>query len=153
MPDVFSQLYIHIVFSPRNRQALIQTAWESQLYRYITGIVQGRGHKLLAIGGMPDHVHLLIGLKPSESISDLVREIKKASTAYVNQNRLSNFHFGWQNGYGVFSHSRSQIDRVGRYVRRQKEHHREKTFREEFDRMVREQGIEVGRKKSFEWFE
>ena len=111
MADVFSQLYIHLVFSPKNRNALIKPVWEERLYKYITGIVEERKHKMLAIGGMPDHVHIFIGLKPAEAISDLVREIKKASNDFINFEKLTT-NFEWQNGYGCFSHSRSQIDTV-----------------------------------------
>jgi REP element-mobilizing transposase RayT len=100
MPDVFSQIYLHVVFSPKHRQALILPEWEDRLHRYITGIVQDKGHKMLAIGGMPDHIHLFIGFKPSEAISDLVREIKKRTNTFVNTEGLSAFPFEWQNGFG-----------------------------------------------------
>lgn len=153
MADVFSQLYIHIVFTPKHRQALIRPAWEDQLHKYITGIAQKRGHKMLAIGGMPDHIHLFIGLKPSESISSLVREVKKASTNFINDHRLSNYSFAWQNGYGVFSHSHDHKSRVCQYVLNQKEHHKRKSFQQEYEALIEEFGIEVGRKEIFEWFD
>jgi REP element-mobilizing transposase RayT len=153
MADVFSQLYIHIIFTPKYREALIRPEWEIKLHKYITGIVQQRGHKLLAIGGMPDHIHLFIGLKPSESISSLVREIKKSSNVYIKENQLSRFPFSWQNGYGVFSHSHSNKGRVCDYILNQKEHHRVKTFRQEYEQLIEEFGIEKGRKELFEWFD
>lgn len=153
MADVFSQVYTHVVFSPKHRNALIHSAWEEQLHKYITGVVQQRGHKLLAIGGMPDHVHIFIGQKPSESISDLVKEIKNASNTFVNSEKLSHFKFDWQNGYGVFSHSRTQIDSVCKYILNQKEHHKKKSFREEFMKLCEDFGIEVGKKEFFTWFE
>jgi len=152
MADVFSQIYIQTVFAVRNRQALIRPSWEEQLYKYMTGIVQGKGHKLIAINGMPDHIHLFIGLKPAEALSDLVREVKKASTAYVNDNKLSPFSFRWQKGYGAFSYSRAHIDRVYHYILNQKEHHRKKTFEEEFLGFVKEYGIEIGKKELFDFF-
>jgi putative transposase len=124
MADVFSQMYIHLVFSPKYRNALIKPIWEEQLNKYITGIVQGRKHKMLAIGGMPDHIHIFIGLKPVDSVSDLVCEIKKASNNFINTEQLSS-HFDWQNGYGIF---RSQIDSVCKYILTQKEHHKKKDF-------------------------
>lgn len=151
MADVFSQLYIHLVFSPKNRNALIKPVWEERLYKYITGIVEERKHKMLAIGGMPDHVHIFIGLKPAEAISDLVREIKKASNDFINFEKLTT-NFEWQNGYGCFSHSRSQIDTVCKYILNQKEHHRQKTFREEFLKFCNDFGIEIGKKQMFDWF-
>lgn len=152
MADVFSQMYIHLVFSPKNRNALIKLSWEERLYKYITGIVQGRKHKMLAIGGMPDHIHIFIGLKPVESVSDLVREIKKASNNFINTEKLST-NFDWQNGYGVFTHSRSQIDNVCKYILSQKEHHKNKTFQEEFMKFCNDFEIEIGKKQLFEWFD
>jgi len=151
MPDVFSQIYLHVVFSPKHRQALIQPEWEDRLHRYITGIVQDKGHKMLAIGGMPDHIHLFIGFKPSEAISDLVREIKKRTNTFVNTEGLSAFPFEWQNGFGVFSHSRSQIDAVCKYILNQKVHHRQKTFQEEFLKFCEDFNIGIGKKQLFDW--
>lgn len=107
---------------------------------------------MLAIGGMPDHIHIFIGLKPAEAISDLVREIKKASNDFINSEKLTT-NFEWQNGYGVFSHNRSQIDSVCKYILNQKEHHRQKTFREEFLKFCDDFGIEIGKKQIFEWFD
>ncbi len=152
MGDVFSQLYIHLVFSPKHREALIHPDWEEELYKYITGVIQQRGHKLLAIGGMPDHVHIFIGQKPSESISDLVVEIKTSSNLYVKEKKLSRHKFDWQNGYGVFSHSRSQLNAVCKYILNQKEHHKKKTFQEEFIKFCEDFGIEIGKKEFFTWF-
>ncbi|MCC7506558.1 MAG: IS200/IS605 family transposase [Saprospiraceae bacterium] len=151
MADVFSQIYIHIVFSPKHREALIQPEWEDRLHRYITGIVQDKGHKMLAIGGMPDHIHIFIGQKPAEAISDLVREVKKRSNDFIKTEHLSPFAFDWQNGYGVFSHSRTQIDAVCKYIINQKEHHRRKTFREEFSKLCEDFQIETGNKQWFDW--
>jgi putative transposase len=151
MADVFSQIYMHVVFSPRHRKALIQPEWEVRLHQYITGIVQTRGHKMLAIGGMPDHIHLFIGQKPAETISDLVREIKNQTNDFIKDNHLSPYKFDWQNGYGVFSHSRSQIDKVCKYILNQKEHHRKKTFQQEFLKMCDDNGVEIGKKKLFDW--
>lgn len=152
MADAFTQIYTHLVFSPKHRQALIRPEWETRLHKYITGIVEGRGHKLLAIGGMPDHIHIFIGQKLSEAIPDLVREIKNASNDFVENEGLSPFKFDWQKGYGAFSHSRSQMDVVCKYILNQKEHHRKKTFREEFMKLCEDFGIEVGRKDFFTWF-
>jgi putative transposase len=151
MADVFSQIYIHLVFTPKHRQALIHPSWEDRLYKYITGIVQTRGHKMLAIGGMPDHIHIFIGQKPAETISDLVLEIKKQTNDFIKTEKLSPHKFDWQNGFGAFSHSRSQVDIVCKYVLNQKEHHRQKTFKEEFLKFCDDAGIEIGKKQFFEW--
>ena len=108
---------------------------------------------MLAIGGMPDHIHIFTGFKPAESISDLVREIKNASQDFIKAERLSPFAFNWQNGYGVFSHSRPQLHTVCQYILNQKEHHRNKTFQQEFLKLCDDAGVEPGRKQMFEFFE
>jgi putative transposase len=151
MADVFSQIYVHLIFSPRHREALILPDWEEKLYKYTTGVVQKRGHKLLAISGMPDHVHIFVGLKPADSISNLVKEIKIQTNEFINQEKLSPFKFDWQHGYGVFSHSRSQIDAVCKYILNQKTHHQQKTFQDEFFKLCLDFGIDMGPKKVFEW--
>ena len=152
MADVFSQIYIQTVFAVKNRKALIRPEWENELYKYTTGIVQERGNKLLAIGGMPDHIHILIGLKPAESLSDLVREIKKATNTYIKEQRFSKFAFDWQAGYGAFSYSRSHIDAVCKYILNQKEHHRHRSFQEEFFKILKDFEVEIGKKKMFDFF-
>jgi putative transposase len=152
MAGVFSQIYIHIVFSVKNREALILPEWEENLYKYTTGIIEKRGHKMLAIGGMPDHIHIFFGLKPAEAISDLVREIKKATNEYVKDQRLSPSKFDWQTGYGAFSYSRSHIDNVCKYILNQKKHHRQRTFEEEFFKILEDFEVEVGQKKMFDFF-
>ncbi|MFN0034444.1 MAG: IS200/IS605 family transposase [Saprospiraceae bacterium] len=152
MADVFSQIYIQTVFAVKNRQSLINPKWEEDLYKYTTGVVQNRGNKMLAIGGMPDHVHIFVGLKPAEALADLVREIKKATNEYIHENHLSKFKFDWQAGYGAFSYSRSHRDAVCKYILNQKEHHRKKTFEEEFFKILADFEIEVGQKQMFDFF-
>ncbi len=110
MPGTFSQIYIQIVFAVKNRDSLIQPSWEEELYKYISGILKNKQQKLIAINGMPDHIHLFIGMKPSCCLSDLVREIKKSSTEFINEKKFSKFKFNWQEGYGAFSYSHSHID-------------------------------------------
>jgi len=102
MSSTYSQIYIQIVFAVKGRQSLIQRSWEEELYKYITGIVQNKGQKMLAINGMPDHIHILIGMKPACNLSDLVREIKKASNGFINEKKFCPFKFEWQEGYGAF---------------------------------------------------
>lgn len=152
MADVFSQIYIQTVFAVKNRQALIAPEWETELYQYITGVVQNRDNKLLAVGGMADHIHIFIGLKPSECLSDLVREIKKTTNGFIEKNRFSKFKFDWQNGYGAFSYSRSHRDAVCRYILDQKNHHRKRSFEEEFFKILTDFDIEIGRKEPFDFF-
>ena len=152
MADSFSQVYLQIVFAVKNREALIRPEFEEKLHKYITGIIQGQKHKMLAIGGMPDHIHLFIGWNPSSAVSDLVREVKKASTNFVNEQKFSKYRFAWQSGYGVFSYSRSDRDQVCKYVLNQKEHHKKKSFEEEYRKLLADFEVEIGRKEMFDFF-
>lgn len=132
MANVYSQIHIHVVFAVKHRLSLIEERWEDELYKYITGIVQKRNHKLLAINGMTDHLHLCVGLNPSQSISDLVKEAKVASTNWINKNGFCYGKFEWQSGYGVFSYSKSQLSKVVNYINNQKIHHQKKSFVDEY---------------------
>lgn len=151
MPNTFTQLYIHIVFAVKNRNSLINQTWEDKLYKYITGTVQKMGQKMLRINGMPDHIHFLIGLKPDIAISDLVREVKKSSTSFIKEKKLTKLNFSWQSGYGAFSVSHSQLDKVINYIINQKEHHRKRTFKEEYIELLKKYEIEYNEKYLFEW--
>ena len=151
--STFSQIYIQVVFAVKDRDALIATSWEERLYQYITGIVQNKGQKMLAINGMPDHIHFFIGMKPSCCLSDLVREVKKASNEMINENKLSKFKFNWQEGYGAFSYSHSHIDNVAKYVMNQKEHHKKISFKEEYIDFLKKFEIEYDEKYLFDWMD
>jgi putative transposase len=153
MADVFSQLYVQLVFAVKNRRALIEPVWEERLFEFTTGIIRRRGHKMLAVGGMPDHIHLFIGQKPAEALSDLVREVKKETNQLIGDNRLCKYKFDWQSGFGAFSYSRSHVDAVCRYILNQKNHHRKKTFQEEYLKMISDFEIEIGQKDMFKFFE
>src|SRR5699024_7989751 len=146
------QLHIQLIFAVKYREALIRPEWESDLYKYITGIIQSREHKMLAINGMPDHVHIFIGLNPNESISDLIRETKKASTNFIKANKFAKHQFQWQGGYGAFSYSHSAIDNVVKYIRNQKEHHKKKDFKEEYLAFLKAFEIEFKEEYLFDWF-
>lgn len=145
--------YIQIVFAVKYRDALIHESWEERLYQYITGIVQNKEQKMLAINGMPDHIHLLIGMKPSCCLSDLVREIKKSSTEFITENKLCKLKFNWQGGYGAFSYNHSQLDDVIGYIINQKEHHKKKTFKEEYTTFLKKFNIEYEEKYLFDWMD
>lgn len=132
MTDTFSQLYVQIVFSVKDRKEAIKSEWEGELHKYITGIIQKRGNKLIAINGTSDHIHIFIGMTTESCLSDLVREIKKGSTAFIKSKNFLTGNFYWQEGYGAFSYSHSQIDKVVKYIQNQKEHHKKQTFQEEF---------------------
>lgn len=153
MPGTFSQIYIQVVFAVKGRESLINTVWEEELYKYISGIVKNKKQKMLAINGMPDHIHFLIGMKPSCCLSDLVREIKKSSNEFINEKEFSKFKFQWQEGYGAFSYSHSALNNVIAYINKQKEHHRKQTFREEYKDFLTKFQIEHKDEYLFEWIE
>ncbi len=153
MANTYSQLYIHIVFAIHNREASINPKWEEQLYKYITGIITKSGQKLLAINGTENHIHFFVGIKPSCCLSDLVREIKKSSTKYIEDNKLCIYKFQWQEGFGAFSYSHSQIDTVINYIKKQKEHHTQKTFKDEYLGFLRLFNIDYKNDYLFKWNE
>lgn len=153
MPGTYSQIYIHIVFAVQNRNALIHSSWEERLYQYITAIVQNKSQKMLAINGMPDHIHFFIGMRPSCSISDLVREVKKSTNELINDNKLSKFKFNWQEGYGAFSYSHSHINNVVQYIMNQKEHHKKHTFKDEYLLFLKNFNIQHEEKYLFDWIQ
>jgi REP element-mobilizing transposase RayT len=141
------------VFAVKGRENLISNIHREELHKYITGIVQNRGQKMLSIFCMPDHVHLLVGIKPSITISDLVRDIKAGSSNFINQQYYVNGKFNWQEGFGVFSYSKSQIDTVIKYILSQEEHHKKTTFREEYFDFLEKFEIDYDEKYLFEWIE
>jgi putative transposase len=149
--STYSQIYIQIVFAVKNREALIDIAWEERLYQYIIGIVQNKGQKMIAINGISNHIHIFIGMKPSCCLSDLVREIKKSSNEFINENQLSTFKFNWQDGFGSFSYSHSQIESVYKYVMNQKEHHKKVTFKEEYVDFLKKFEVSYDEKYLFDW--
>jgi REP element-mobilizing transposase RayT len=132
MANTYSQIHLHIIFAVKYRQSIIHNSWKDELYRYISGIVQRNKHKMIAINGMPDHIHLLIGMRPTQSISELLQDIKGSSSKWINEKKFIKSRFEWQEGYGVFSYGKSQIKNVINYIENQEEHHKKKTFREEY---------------------
>jgi REP element-mobilizing transposase RayT len=153
MPSTFSQIYIQVVFAVKGRNSLIAPEWEEELYKYITGIIQNKGQKMLSINGMPDHIHFLIGIKPSCCLSDLIREVKKSSNTFIQDNHFCKVRFDWQEGYGAFSYSHSALDKVIAYIKNQKEHHRNRPFREEYLAFLDKFQIEFKQEYLFEWIE
>jgi putative transposase len=151
LSNTYSQIYIQIVFAVQNKNSSIDYSWEERLYQYISSIVQNKGNKMIAINGMPDHIHMFVGLKPNQNTSDLVREIKKASTEFINSNKLSAFRFNWQEGYGAFSYSRSHIDNVYHYIMNQKSHHNKITFKDEYVEFLKKYEIEYDERYLFDW--
>ena len=142
MSNTYTQIHVQAIFAVQNRDCIITPDWEEDLYKYITGIVQKEGHKMLQINGMPDHVHLLFGLRPNQSISDLMRIVKTNSSKWINEQQFLKTKFSWQAGYGAFSYSKSQIPQVFRYIQIQKQHHQKRTFREEYLDILKKSGID-----------
>lgn len=136
MADTYSQIYIQVVFAVKGRANLIPVDKKDELYKYITGIVSNEGQKLLAINGMPDHIHILIGLKPNKSLSDLVRDIKANSSRFINEKKWQPGKFEWQKGFGAFSYGHSQLTRIIRYIENQENHHRKLSFQEEYSQFL-----------------
>lgn len=132
MANTYTQIHIQTVFTVQDRSCIIRKAWENELYKYITGIIQNHGHKVLAINGIPDHIHVFFGMRPNESLSDLMQDVKGDSSKWINKKGLVTGRFSWQEGYGGFSYSKSQVDHVIDYIKDQEIHHRKKTFIEEY---------------------
>lgn len=151
MPGTFSQLYIQVVFAVKGRENLITKTWKDELHKYIAGIIRGKEQKPIIVNGMPDHIHAFIGLKPSMAISDLVRDIKNNSSNFINDKQYVRGKFSWQEGYGAFSYSHSHIQNVYNYILNQEEHHRRKTFREEYLELLKKFEIPFDEKYLFAW--
>ena len=132
MANTCTQIHIQAVFAGQNRQSLIGKKWEDQLYKYTAGMVQNNGHKMLQINGMPDQIHLLFGVRPVQGLSDLMKQVKQDSPGWINQKRLAGGLFSWQAGYGAFPYSRPQLPRVIKYIQNQEQHHKKKSFIEEY---------------------
>ncbi|MEI6899230.1 MAG: IS200/IS605 family transposase [Bacteroidota bacterium] len=149
--STYSQIYIQIVFAVKGRRSLIEPSWEERLYQYLTQIVQNKGQKMLAINGIESHIHILIGMKPQCCLSDLVREIKKSTNAFINENKLAPTKFSWQEGFGAFSCGYSQMDMVIKYIMNQKEHHKKRTFRNEYLSFLKRSEVEFDERFLFQW--
>jgi len=132
MANTYTQLYIQFVFAVQNRNSLIHSSWKDELYKYISGIVKNNKHKLIAIGGTSNHIHVFVGYKPHQLIPELLQDIKGSSSGWINKKGFVKGKFSWQEGYGAFSYSHSQIDSVVKYILNQEEHHKTKTFMEEY---------------------
>ncbi|EAZ81615.1 IS200/IS605 family transposase [Algoriphagus machipongonensis] len=152
-PGTFSQIYIQIIFAVKNRNTLISKIWEEELYKYISGIITNKDQKLIAINGMEDHIHILIGMRASCRLSDLVREIKKSSTNWINERGFAQKSFRWQAGFGAFSYTQSSLPNIISYIENQKKHHQKKSFREEYISFLKHYEIKFKDEYLFEWIE
>ncbi len=132
MANTYSQIYIQVVFAVKGRNNLLQKPWSEKVFKYISGIIKEKGQKPIIVNGVADHVHIFVGIKPSVSLSDLVRDIKNNSSKFINEQGWIREQFAWQTGYGAFSYGHSQIEMVYQYILNQEKHHRKKTFRQEY---------------------
>lgn len=153
MPGTFSQIYIQVVFAVKGRENLISKNWKDELNKYIAGIIKGKTQKPIIVNGMPDHIHAFISLKPSMAISDLVRDIKNNSTNFINENKFIRSKFSWQEGFGAFSYSQSHLQNVYNYILNQEEHHKKKTFKEEYMELLKKFEIDCNEKYLFDWID
>jgi putative transposase len=153
MANTFSQIYVHTIFAVKGRENLINKKWKDELYKYICGIVNNNHQKVYAINGMPDHIHLLLSIKPDCKLSDLMRDIKASSSKWINDKKFMIGQFRWQEGFGAFSYSQSQINQVIAYIDNQELHHSKKSFKQEYIELLEKFKIEYDEKYVFDWVE
>ena len=149
MANTYTQIHIQCVIAVRYRQSLIQKEWKERLHKYITGIIQNYGHKMLAINSMPDHLHIFFGFRPNQSLADLMRIVKGESSEWINNQQFNGSVFRWQEGYGAFSYSRSQVQTVTNYILNQEEHHKKRTFSGEYEEFLKHFEIEYDERYLF----
>ena len=150
MANTYTQIHIQAVFTVQNRNCVIRKAWKEDLHKYITGIIHHYGHRVLVINSMPDHVHVFFGMRPTQSLSDLMQDIKGDSTKWINQEKFIKNRFSWQEGYGAFSYGKSQVDNVIEYIKNQEVHHRTKTFIEEYHEFLEKFEVDFDERYIFE---
>ena len=153
MAGTYSQMHIHIVFAVKSRENLLLKPWRDEIFKYISGIISDKKQKNLIVNGVEDHVHLFIGLKPSCCLADLIRDVKSSTTNFINEKRLVKGRFSWQEGYGAFTYSRSQLDQVYQYILNQENHHLKSSFKEEYLGLLRKFEIEYDDKYLFDWID
>jgi putative transposase len=152
-PGTFTQLYIQLVFAVKNRDAVLHKNIRNRIFEYMSGIITELKHKSIIVNGVSDHVHLFIGLNPNISISDTAHDVKRSSSLFINENKLCSGHFAWQEGYGAFSYSRSQIDDVYKYILNQEKHHVKTTFKSEYIDFLEKFEIDYDERFLFDFFE
>ena len=149
MPNTYTQLYVHCVFAVKYRASMLHASWDERLRLCISATIQNDGHKMLAINNVPDHLHFLAGLNPKQSISDMMRCVKGDSSEWINKEKMTPVKFFWQEGYGAFSYSKSQVDSVIKYIAGQQEHHKKVAFLDEYRSMLNKAGIEYDERYIF----
>lgn len=153
MANTFTKIYLQLVFSPFRRTHTLPVKNKEELHKFTTGIIQNRGHKLLAINNMEDHIHIFIDYKPNQPLPDLLRDIKSGTSKFINDKRWIPVRFEWQRGYGAFSYSHTQIDYVIRYINNQEEHHRNIRFKEEYTGFLKEFDVEYNSEYLFDFYD
>ena len=153
MANTYYQCYVHLIFAVKHRECLIHESIREKIQQYICGIVNQDKCKVICIYCNPDHTHILAGFRPSISFSDLVRDIKSVSSKFINEQRLMRFHFNWQDGYGAFTCSHSQINTVSNYIKKQSEHHKKQTLKDEYLHFLEKFEIEYDNQYLFEWID
>jgi REP element-mobilizing transposase RayT len=151
MANTYTQIYIHIVFAVQDRQSIIRKECKEELHKYITGIIRNKDQKLIAINSMSDHIHILIGMKPNIALSDLVRDIKANSSKFINEKNWVRGRFNWQEGFGAFSYSHSQLNGIANYIQNQEKHHSKKSFKEEYLEILKKFNVEYDMEYVFDW--
>ena len=154
MANTYTQIHLHLVFTVQNRISLIKKEWQQDLYKYIITIIQKHGHKVLVIGGMPDHIHILIGFRPTQALKDLMQEIKRDSSEWINKSGYAMGKFTWQDGYGAFSYGKSQLKDIIKYIENQEIHHKGRSFIEEYKIILDKFGVEYDDRyifKTIDW--
>jgi len=149
MANTYTQMHHQFIFAVKNRMSLIHQTWKEDLYKYMTGIIQNHDHKVLAINGVADHVHIFIGMRPTQSVSDLLQDIKGGSSKWITENKLVRSKFQWQEGYGAFSYSKSHVPAVIKYIHNQEIHHKKKTFIEEYVDFLEKFGVDYDKRYIF----
>jgi putative transposase len=150
MANTYHQIYIQTVFAVKYRRAIIEKEWRPKLLGVIGNLINEANCKTIIVNGVEDHVHCFIGLRPAVSVSELMKTVKAKSSKYINDYSLTPERFEWQEGYGVFSYSRSHIDRIYKYIQNQEEHHKKQTFRHEYLDLLKEFGVEYDEQYIFQ---
>lgn len=153
MANTYSQLYLHFVFAAKHRSALIAESIRSRVEGYMASVARAEGHYVHALYAMPDHVHLLVGYSITQSIPDFVRLIKAGSSKWINEEGLTQSHFNWQEGYGVFSHGPDSLENVKTYILSQPDHHQKRSFQEEYLAFLRRYKVEFDERYVFSMLE
>lgn len=153
MAGTFSQIYIHYVFAVKGRENLLQQPWRDDVFKFIAGIIKGKNQKPIIVNGVADHVHVFVGLNTSMCISDLVRDIKNNSSNFINDQHFLKGKFSWQEGYGAFSYAHSQIEQVYQYIANQEEHHKKKTFKDEYLDFLQKFEVVYNERYLFDWLD